>query len=269
MVARSWNRYSLIVDPRPTTSLQFPPRPPAVPARAAPRALHGTRALTTSAQASPLTVAVIEDDHVLRDGVCAVLRAQPGFTVAMASVACSAAYARVSVTAPTLVLLGVVLAQEDSVDVCATLRALAPGSRIVITGLGAAHRDVAAFVRAGAAGFTMHHASVSAFVSALRLVAAGEQTLPRGLTHALFAQLVHDNSVAHRLAMSSGTRFTLREHQVIGLLGEGLNNSDIAARLGIAVHTVKSHVHHVLETLSLHTRLEIAARARSGAPSRA
>lgn len=270
MAARSWDRYSLVVDPHPTTSrLQFPPRPPAVPALAAPRARHGAGALSTSAQASPLTVVVIEDDRVLRDGMRALLHAQPGFTVAMASVACSAAFARISVMTPTFVLLGVALARDNSVEVCMTVRALSPGSRIVITGLAASHRDVAAFVRAGAAGFTMQHASVTEFVSALRLVAAGERALPRGLTHTLFTQLMHDDSVAHRLAMTSGTRFTLREHQVIGLLGEGLSNTDIAGRLGIAVHTVKSHVHHVLEKLSLHTRLEIATRARSGAPSRA
>ncbi len=43
----------------------------------------------------------------------------------------------------------------------------------------------------------------------------------------------------------------------MNLLGEGLSNKDIAARLHIAVHTVKSHVHNILEKLSLHTRLEI------------
>ena len=52
-------------------------------------------------------------------------------------------------------------------------------------------------------------------------------------------------------------RPTAREPEVMNLLGEGLSNKDIAARLHIAVHTVKSHVHNILEKLSLHTRLEI------------
>jgi DNA-binding NarL/FixJ family response regulator len=46
---------------------------------------------------------------------------------------------------------------------------------------------------------------------------------------------------------------------VIDALAEGLSNKEIAARLHIAVHTVKSHVHNVLEKLALHSRLEVAA----------
>jgi DNA-binding NarL/FixJ family response regulator len=52
--------------------------------------------------------------------------------------------------------------------------------------------------------------------------------------------------------------------QVIDLIGEGLSNEEIAARLHVAIHTVKSHVHNVLEKLALHTRLEVAAFTRSG-----
>jgi DNA-binding NarL/FixJ family response regulator len=59
-------------------------------------------------------------------------------------------------------------------------------------------------------------------------------------------------------------RLTERERQVIDLLGEGLSNKEIAARLHIAIHTAKSHVHNVLEKLALHTRLEVAAFSHSG-----
>jgi two-component system, NarL family, nitrate/nitrite response regulator NarL len=48
---------------------------------------------------------------------------------------------------------------------------------------------------------------------------------------------------------------------VTGLIGEGLSNKEIASRLNIATHTVKSHVRNVMEKLALHTRLQIAAYA--------
>jgi DNA-binding NarL/FixJ family response regulator len=56
---------------------------------------------------------------------------------------------------------------------------------------------------------------------------------------------------------------TSRERQVIDLLGEGLSNKEIATRLHIAVHTVKSHVHNILEKLALRSRLEVAAFSHS------
>ena len=62
---------------------------------------------------------------------------------------------------------------------------------------------------------------------------------------------------------------TAREREVVALIAEGMGNREIAARLTIAAHTVKSHVHNILEKLTLHTRLEVAAyaHAHNGRPS--
>jgi DNA-binding NarL/FixJ family response regulator len=59
-------------------------------------------------------------------------------------------------------------------------------------------------------------------------------------------------------------RLTKQERQVIDLLSEGLSDKDIAARLHVAIHMVKSHVHNVLEKLALHSRLEVAAFTDQG-----
>jgi DNA-binding CsgD family transcriptional regulator len=52
---------------------------------------------------------------------------------------------------------------------------------------------------------------------------------------------------------------TKREREVVALIAEGLSNKEMAERLNIAVHTVKSHMHNVLEKLGLHSRLQVAA----------
>lgn len=58
-------------------------------------------------------------------------------------------------------------------------------------------------------------------------------------------------------------RMTPREREVINLIAEGCSNKDIAKRLGIATHTVKSHVRNIMEKLALHPRLQIAAYAHA------
>ena len=58
-----------------------------------------------------------------------------------------------------------------------------------------------------------------------------------------------------------------REREVIGLIGEGLSNKEIAGRLNISTYTVKSHVRTVMEKLALHTRLQIAAFYHRGVAS--
>lgn len=89
--------------------------------------------------------------------------------------------------------------------------------------------------------------------------------LPLPLTESLFSQIAQRAVTrGHGLRdLADAVRLTKRERQVIDLIGEGLVNKEIAERLHIATHTVKSHVHNILETLALHTRLQIARFARS------
>jgi DNA-binding NarL/FixJ family response regulator len=106
----------------------------------------------------------------------------------------------------------------------------------------------------------MKDASFEEFFGTIRAVAGGAEVLPRALTNSLFAQIAaHAVNGGKTPRLLESVRLTGRERQVIDLLGEGLSNKEIAIRLHIAVHTVKSHVHNVLEKLSLHSRLEVAA----------
>jgi DNA-binding NarL/FixJ family response regulator len=72
---------------------------------------------------------------------------------------------------------------------------------------------------------------------------------------------IHDESAARPDAPAS---LTARERQVMSLIAEGLSNKEIAVRLGVAIHTVKTHVHNVLAKLALHTRLEVAVLVHAG-----
>ncbi len=209
-----------------------------------------------------VSAVVIEDNRLLREGITAMLRRQQGFTVLGASGDVQQILREIPSLRPSVVLLDFGLGDDDSLDICARIRTLVPDSRVIVMGISAPQEDVAAFIRAGAAGFIMKDATPDGFVSTIRVVAAGEQSLPRSLTQSLFAQIMRGEIVSDRAVIEEGIRLTTRERQIVDLLGEGLSNKEISARLHIAVHTVKSHVHNILEKLSLHTRLEIASYAR-------
>jgi DNA-binding NarL/FixJ family response regulator len=109
----------------------------------------------------------------------------------------------------------------------------------------------------------MRDASLEHLLGTLRIVAAGGSVLPAALTRTMFEDLnsrLVSPPVRER-CKSDG--LTHREREIMHLLGAGLSNKDIAARLGISLHTVKSHVHSVLEKLSLSSRLAIAAFSHS------
>ena len=129
-----------------------------------------------------------------------------------------------------------------------------------------AHEDLMEFIHVGVSGFIMKDATLDDLVNTIRLVAQGAQVLPPQVTGTLFSQIASDAVARDRTTALESVRMTPREREVINLIAEGLSNKEIAGRLHIATHTVKSHVRNVMEKLMLHTRLQIAAYAHKGTP---
>jgi DNA-binding NarL/FixJ family response regulator len=134
---------------------------------------------------------------------------------------------------------------------------------VIVMQLLPAHEDVVDFVHAGVSGFIMKDASVGEFVATIRAVADGASVLPPRMTGSLFSHVADHAVTRGNGRAKAATRMTSREREVTALIAEGLGNSEIAGRLDIAAHTVKSHVHNILEKLALHTRLEVAAYAHA------
>jgi DNA-binding NarL/FixJ family response regulator len=129
------------------------------------------------------------------------------------------------------------------------------------------HEDIVEFVHVGVSGFIMKDATLDDLVTTIRSVAGGAHVLPPQMTGSLFSQIARDAVTKGRPDVLESVRMTPREREVINLIAEGLSNKEIASTLHIATHTVKSHVRNIMEKLTLHTRLQIAAYAyKTAAP---
>jgi len=212
-----------------------------------------------------IALVVIDDNRLLREGLAAMLHAQPGIQVLAGGADVEDALASVRQAKPDLVLLDFGLEAHDTLRLTATVHAEVPVAKVIVMGLLPQQEDVADFVRAGASGFIMKHASFEELLETIHDVAAGKRVLPKALAGSLFTQIESGSFAGAKARMLETTSLTSRERQVIDLLGEGLSNKEIASRLHIAVHTVKSHVHNVLGKLALHSRLEVAAFTQGSA----
>ncbi|MDP1891583.1 MAG: response regulator transcription factor [Gemmatimonadaceae bacterium] len=211
---------------------------------------------------SSITVAIIDDNRLVREALASLLGRLPDFLVLAAATASPAFLAE---SAPHIVLLDVGLGDEDSLHVAASIRDAAPTAKVVMMDLIPVNGEIIEFVNAGVCGFVLKDATFEEFVATIRAVAAGEKVLPPRLTESLFSQIAQEVDGRGREHVLEDVRMTRREREVIELIGEGLSNKEIAQRLNIATHTVKSHVRNVMEKLALHTRLQIAAYShRSG-----
>lgn len=165
-------------------------------------------------------------------------------------------------TKPEVWLLDVGLGDQESVHVAAALLRENPRAKIIVMDIIPVHEDIMEFVNAGVSGFVLKDSTFDDFVDTIRSVAAGQKVLPPRMTQSLFSQIATAAGRRGTADVLDDVRMTPRESEVIALIGEGLSNKEIAQRLAIASHTVKSHVRNVMEKLALHTRLQIAAYSR-------
>jgi DNA-binding NarL/FixJ family response regulator len=205
-----------------------------------------------------IRLVVVEDNRLLREGLTALLREQSDIKV-LASLGSGDALIQGKRLKPDVILLDLGLRSHSSLHVVQSVIAQNPHAKIVIMDLAPVQTTLVEYVRAGVSGFVLKDATFDEFLETVRAVARGAKILPPKLTASLFTQL------AERVASRSKgnpfrfVRMTKREHEVVDLIAEGLSNKEIAQRLHLAIDTVKSHVHNILEKLALHTRLEISS----------
>ena len=213
-----------------------------------------------SPMARSVAVFLIDDNRLLRDGLSAMLRAR-GLSVVATARSGEEALREVARVKPQLVLLDSALGDRDSARFVKEVKEAFPDVKVIVMGLLPAHEDFVEFVKAGVAGFILKDATIEVFLATILAVADGVSVLPSMMTSTLFSHVAAQALARGRRGVKAAVRMTLRERQVIDSIAQGMSNKEIADRLHIATHTVKSHVHNILEKLALHTRLEVAIYA--------
>jgi DNA-binding NarL/FixJ family response regulator len=169
---------------------------------------------------------------------------------------------------PDVVLVEAGETEVLSLRAAITARRVLPDASVVITDLVPENEEIGDFVKAGVAGFVLKEASSGDLVETIRSVADGEHVLPDELTSSLFVQIAAEGIVLDgdgpdaKIVTKVTVDLTVREKEIIALIGEGLGNKEIAARLCIATHTVKTHVRNAMEKTGLHTRVLLAVSNR-------
>lgn len=203
-------------------------------------------------------ILIIEDNRVLRDGISEMLNGQPDMHVVASIGNGNAILMKASQTKPHVILLDMGLTSFKETSIVESLKETLPDSKVIGMGFIPSQSDIVEFVEAGASGFILKNATVKEFLSTIRSVIEGTKVLPPSLAGSLFSHVIEHALKKKKGNLTNAVRMTKREREIIALIVDGQSNKEIAQQLNIATHTVKSHVHNIMEKLALHTRLQIA-----------
>jgi two-component system NarL family response regulator len=205
-----------------------------------------------------IRILVIEDNRVLRDGITTMLNEQADMHVAATIGSGNNVLLKASQTKPHVILMDVGMKDFKELSVVESVRKNMPEAKVIGMGFIPSQSDIVEFVEAGASGFILKDATVKEFLGTIRSVSQGVKVLPPLLTGSLFSHVIELALKKRKGKLINAVRMTKREREIIVLIADGLSNKEIAQQLNIATHTVKSHVHNIMEKLALHTRLQIA-----------
>ena len=204
-----------------------------------------------------IRVLLIVDNRILREGITAMINGQGDVVVAAVSDGREDTLSNARAVKPHVVLMDLGLDSQNSLDIVESLKKEIPGIKIIVMGLAPAQSDILEFVQAGAEGFILKNATVEEVMKTIRAVAGGETVLPYAMTGSLFTQVTVHAILKGKRNLRVAIRMTEREKEIIALIVEGMSNKQIAVSLNIATFTVKSHVHNILEKLTLQSRFQI------------
>ncbi len=201
---------------------------------------------------------LLEDNRLLRDGIFSIVKSQKDIVMVAASGDGKSTLFKIKQLRPNIVLLDLGLRSQNSLHVVEIVKKDFPEAKIIIMDLAPVQADILQYVKAGANGFILKDTSLEDFLITIRSVAEGSTILPPVLVDSLFSQIVDHAVREGKPKLHNAVKMTKREREVIGLLGDGMSNKEIAQKMHISTYTVKSHIHNIMEKLALHTRLEIA-----------
>ncbi len=207
--------------------------------------------------AESVSVLVVDDQQLVRDGIASLLGIQPGIVVVGTAVDGGDAVEKALALGPDVVLMDVRMPGVDGVEALAILRQQGCSARVVMLTTFDDEEYVVAALRAGASGYLLKNLPAAQLADAVRLAHAGVAQLDASVTGYL-TPAPRPPSVSPPAA----TGLTAREIDVLRLLADGSTNREIAARLFLSEGTVKNHISRVLSRLGLRDRTQAALYAR-------
>ena len=205
---------------------------------------------------APLTLLIVDDHEVVRQGLVAMLGRRPEFQVVGEAGTVAEAVAAARRFEPNLVVMDVRLPDGSGIEACREIRAELPDTRVVILTSYPDEDAVLSAIVAGASGYLLKQVRARDLVAALQAVGRGESLLDPAVTGRVLERV---RRIATGAATDELSALTSQEQKILMLVAEGKTNKQIAEEVFLSDKTVKNYVSSILSKLNLERRAQAAA----------
>ncbi|WP_138443243.1 response regulator [Sinomonas susongensis] len=209
-----------------------------------------------------IRILIADDQALLRAGFRALLDAESDMEVVGEAGTGAEAVAQAARLVPDVVLMDIRMPGGDGLEATRRVLAAQPeGVRIIILTTFELDEYVTGAIRAGASGFLVKDTDPDELVRAVRAVHDGDAMLSPSVTRRLLERLAAERPSTPSAPPVDVAQLTEREREVVALVGQGLNNAEIGARLYITPLTAKTHVSRAMTKLGLRDRAQLVVLA--------
>ena len=209
-----------------------------------------------STPTSPLTVLLVDDHEVVRQGLATLLGRRPEFNIVGEAGTVADAVAAARRFRPDLIVMDVRLPDGSGIEACREIRAEQPDTRVVMLTSYPDEDAVLSAIIAGASGYLLKQVRARDLIAALDAVGRGQSLLDPAVTGRVLERI---RRIATADQPDDLAQLTSQEQKILLLVAEGKTNKEIAADVFLSDKTVKNYVSSILAKLNLERRAQAAA----------
>lgn len=193
---------------------------------------------------------LLADDHtIVRDGLRALLEAEPGFTVVASVANGREAVQAAHALKPDVAVMDIAMPELNGIEASVQIHRDYPATKVVILSIHATSEHIYQAFRAGAMGYLLKESAGSELVAAVRAVSEGRRYLAQRISDTVLEDYLRQRAATPRVSPLNS--LSEREREVLQLVAEGLSSTEIAVRLSLSPRTVETYRARLMNKLDL------------------
>lgn len=206
---------------------------------------------------SSIRVALVEDHHLVRDGIRSLLESEPSIEVVFETECAKDMLSLMDTTRPDIVLVDISLPEISGIELTRRITSGYPDVKVIILSMHTEQEFIFNSLKNGAKGYLHKSISRDELIEAIKEVYDGNEYFSKEVSGLILKNYLRQIKNPDRADVYCEERLTPREMEILRLVAQGYSNQLIAQKLFISVRTVESHKNHIMQKLELTTTVDL------------